>query len=106
MLPGSDEADNYAALYYHQGVQLHFFSTTAETYRAFAEMGAVCTSLFLPCVQAHELRSMQMKLDNIISRFSVFDCRPKDIKSPKDGHRVRKDMALDILTYADACNYP
>ena len=41
MLPGSDEADNYAALYYHQGSQLHFFSSTAEAYRAFAEMGPV-----------------------------------------------------------------
>ena len=39
MLPGSDEADNYAALYYHQGTQLHFFSATAEAYRAFAEIG-------------------------------------------------------------------
>jgi hypothetical protein len=41
MIPGDDEADNYNRLYYHQMSALHFFSTTAETYRAFVEMGAV-----------------------------------------------------------------
>ena len=41
MLPGDDEADNYNRLYFHQDVPLHFFSSNAESYRAFVEMGAV-----------------------------------------------------------------
>eukprot|EP01048_Picozoa_sp_COSAG05_P018612 COSAG05_NODE_2752_length_2684_cov_3.365571_1_plen_528_part_10 len=45
MLPGDDEADNYNRLYYHQDVPLHFFSSNAESYRAFAEMGAVWTKV-------------------------------------------------------------
>ena len=38
---GDDEADNYNRLYYHQDVPLHFFSSNAEAYRAFVEMGRV-----------------------------------------------------------------
>ena len=45
MLPGDDEADNYNRLYYHQMVPLHFFSSNAESYRAFAEMGAVWSKI-------------------------------------------------------------
>ena len=41
MLPGDDEADNYNRLYYHKSTPLHFFSSVAETYRAFVEIGAV-----------------------------------------------------------------
>ena len=41
MIPGDDEADNYNRLYYHQDTPLHFFSSNAEAYRAFAEMGDV-----------------------------------------------------------------
>jgi len=40
-LPGDDEADNYNRLYFHQMVPLHFYSSNAEAYRAFVEMGAV-----------------------------------------------------------------
>ena len=38
MLPGDDEADNYNRLYYHQDTSLHFYSSTAEFYRAAVEM--------------------------------------------------------------------
>ena len=41
MIPGDDEADNYNRLYFHQDTPLHFFSSNAEAYRAFVEMGAV-----------------------------------------------------------------
>ena len=41
MLPGDDEADNYNRLYYHQMTPLHFFSSNAESYRAFVEIGQV-----------------------------------------------------------------
>ena len=41
MLPGDDEADNYNRLYYHQKAPLHFFSSVAESYRAFTEIGRV-----------------------------------------------------------------
>ena len=45
MLPGDDEADNYNRLYYHRRPPLHFFSSTAETYRAFVEIGQVWQQL-------------------------------------------------------------
>lgn len=41
MLPGDDEADNYNRLYYHDMTPLHFFSSNAESYHAFAEIGEV-----------------------------------------------------------------
>ena len=41
MLPGDDEADNYNRLYFHEMVPLHFYSSNAESYRAFVEMGTV-----------------------------------------------------------------
>ena len=41
MLPGDDEADNYNRLYLHQMTPLHFFSSNAESYRAFPEIGDV-----------------------------------------------------------------
>ena len=45
--PGDDEADNYNRLYYHSDVTppLHFYSSAAEAYRAFTEMGAVWTEI-------------------------------------------------------------
>jgi hypothetical protein len=41
ILPGDDEADNYNRLYFHQMTPLHFFSSNAESYRAFTEIGVL-----------------------------------------------------------------
>lgn len=45
MIPGDDEADNYNRLYFHQKPPLHFFSTVAETYRAFTDIGEVWSEI-------------------------------------------------------------
>ena len=45
MLPGDSEADNYNRLYFHQDVELHFYSSTASAYRAFIEMGPIWQEL-------------------------------------------------------------
>ena len=45
ILPGIDEGDDFRVQYTHQSNQSHWYSSVAEAYRAFAEIGEVWTKV-------------------------------------------------------------